>query len=122
MIKAGEHIHFIGIGGIGMSGIASILLRQGYAVSGSDLKESPITLKLAASGARILYGHSRANINGADVVVYSSAIREDNPELSFSRDRGLKLMRGAEALAGIMREKTCIPVSGSHGKTTTTAL
>ena len=122
MIKAGEHIHFIGIGGIGMSGIASILLRQGYAVSGSDLKESPITRRLAASGARISYGHSRANINGADVVVYSSAVREDNPELAYSRNKGLTVMRRAEALAGLMREKTCVAVSGSHGKTTTTAL
>jgi len=122
MIKAGEHIHFIGIGGIGMSGIASILLRQGYAVSGSDLKESPITRRLAASGARISYGHSRANINGADVVVYSSAIREDNPELAYSRNKGLTVMRRAEALSCLMRDKTCIAVSGSHGKTTTTAL
>ena len=76
MIKPGQHIHFIGIGGIGMSGIASILLKQGYAVSGSDLKESPIIRRLAESGAGIFYGHSPANINGADVVVYSSAIRK----------------------------------------------
>src|SRR3989338_7341030 len=122
MIKAGEHIHFIGIGGVGESGVASILLRQGYAVSGSDLKESPITRRLAASGARVLYGHSRANINGADVVVYSSAVREDNPELAYSRNKGLIVMRRAEALACLMRDKTCIAVSGSHGKTTTTAL
>lgn len=118
----GRHIHFIGIGGIGMSGIASILLKQGYAVSGSDLKESQIIRRLAESGAGIFYGHSPANINGADVVVYSSAIREDNPELSYSRDKGLTVLRRAEALAGLMREKTCIAVSGAHGKTTTTAL
>lgn len=122
MIKPGRHIHFIGIGGIGMSGIASILLKQGYAVSGSDLKESLIIRRLAESGAGIFYGHSPANINGADVVVYSSAIREDNPELAYSRDKGLIVLRRAEALASLMREKTCIAVSGAHGKTTTTAL
>lgn len=122
MTKPCRHIHFIGIGGMGMSGIASILLQQGHKVSGSDLKESQITRKLAASGARIFYGHSPANINGADAVVYSSAIREDNPELSFSRDKGLRPMRRAEALAGLMKDKTCIAVSGSHGKTTTAAL
>ncbi len=118
----GRHIHFIGIGGIGMSGIASILLKQGYAVSGSDLKESQILRRLTESGAGIFYGHNPANINGADVVVYSSAIREDNPELAYSRDKGLIVLRRAEALAGLMREKTCIAVSGAHGKTTTTAL
>ncbi len=122
MIKPGGRIHFIGIGGIGMSGIAAILLKQGYRVSGSDLKESPLTRRLAASGALISYGHGQSNINGADAVVYSSAIREDNPELSFSRDNGLIVLRRAEALAGLMRDKTCIAVSGAHGKTTTTAL
>lgn len=122
MINPGGRIHFIGIGGIGMSGIAFILLKRGYAVSGSDLKESPITRRLASSGARIYYGHGASNINGAEAVVYSSAIREDNPELSFSRDKGLIVLRRAEALASLMREKTCIAVSGAHGKTTTTAL
>ena len=118
----GQHIHFVGIGGIGMSGIASILLRQGYAISGSDIKESPITKKLSALGAHIFIGHDALNINGADTLVYSSAIKADNPELLAAKSKGVLAIRRAEALAKLMNNKTCIAISGAHGKTTTTAL
>lgn len=117
-----RHIHFIGIGGIGMSGIAAILASQGYIVSGSDLKESPITKKLADKGMKIFLGHDASYVRDADMVVYSSAIKEDNPELSSARGSGILVIRRAEALATLMQDKTCIAVAGSHGKTTTTAL
>lgn len=117
-----KRIHFIGIGGIGMSGIASILMKQGYRVSGSDTKESRITNKLISEGAKIFYGHNISNIDNADVVVYSSAIREDNVELLAAKNKGLTVIRRAEALVKLMQDKICIAISGSHGKTTTTAL
>lgn len=118
----GTHIHFIGIGGIGMSGIASILTKQGYTISGSDIKESPITQKLSLEGITIFKGHDASHIACAQAVVYSSAIREDNPELLAAKNKGLFIMRRAEALAALMQDKICIAVSGAHGKTTTTAL
>lgn len=117
-----RRIHFIGIGGIGMSGIAAILQAQGYAVSGSDLKESPVTRKLAQRGVKVSLGHDALFLRDAEMVVYSSAIRNDNPELLAAKDKGLIVLRRAEALARLMQEKTCIAVSGAHGKTTTTAL
>lgn len=117
-----SHIHFIGIGGIGMSGIAALLSAQGYSVSGSDIKESPQTRKLAEGGIRISLGHNSAHLAGAQMVVYSSAIKSDNPELLAAKERGLKVMHRAEALAKLMQDKTTIAISGSHGKTTTTAL
>jgi len=116
-----KHYHFIGIGGIGMSGIAQLLLRSGATVSGSDLKESKATQELRALGAVVFIGHSAQNINGADVVVYSSAIKEDNPEFAQAKTKGI-LIKRAQALAGLMQDKTVITVSGSHGKTTTTSL
>lgn len=119
---SGRHIHFIGIGGIGMSGIASLLSAQGYFVSGSDIKESPQTRKLSEKGIRIFLGHESANLDGAQMVVYSSAIKNENPELAAARESGLAVMHRAEVLAKMMRDKTTIAVSGSHGKTTTTAL
>lgn len=119
---SGSHIHFIGIGGIGMSGIASLLSAQGYFVSGSDIKESPQTQKLAERGIKISLGHSREHLDGAQMAVYSSAIKNDNPELLAARERGLAIMHRAEVLAKLMQDKTTIAVSGSHGKTTTTAL
>lgn len=117
-----KSIHFIGIGGIGMSGIASLLSGQGYRISGSDIKESPLTRKLSARGIKIFLGHDGRHLDGAQAVVYSSAIKEDNPELAAAREKGLLVMHRAEALAKLMQDKTTIAVSGAHGKTTTCAL
>jgi len=116
-----KHYHFIGIGGIGMSGIAQLLLRRGVKVSGSDLKESKAIEELKALGASIFIGHSAQNIDGAEVVVYSSAIKEDNPEFVLAKNKGI-LIKRAEALVHLMQDKTVITVTGSHGKTTTTSL
>jgi UDP-N-acetylmuramate--alanine ligase len=117
-----KYYHLIGIGGIGMSGIAQLLLACGCKVSGSDLKENRIIAELKKSGAQVFVGHASRNIQGAPTVVYSSAIKEDNPELQEARRLGLPLVRRAEALAELMQDKTVITVSGSHGKTTTTSL
>jgi len=117
-----KYYHFIGIGGIGMSGIAQLMLESGFKVSGSDLKENRITHQLAGHGARIFLGHSAQNISGQDVVVCSSAITEDNPEVKQARALGLPVIRRAQALAQLMQDKTAITVAGSHGKTTTTSL
>jgi len=115
-------IHFTGIGGIGMSGIAEVLLNQGYAVQGSDLKESKITERLAALGARIFIGQAAENLDGAEVVVISSAIKPGNPEFDAARARGLPMVRRAEMLAELMRLRSNVAVAGTHGKTTTTTL
>jgi UDP-N-acetylmuramate--alanine ligase len=117
-----KYYHLIGIGGIGMSGIAQLLLKSGFRVSGSDLKENPITVQLAQMGAEIFLGHQAKNISGQDAVVYSSAITGDNPEVRRARDLGIPLIKRAQALAELMLEKTAITVAGSHGKTTTTSL
>jgi UDP-N-acetylmuramate--alanine ligase len=119
--KMSKRYHFIGIGGIGMSGIALLLLRVNSKVSGSDLKESKATEELRALGAKIFIGHDAGNIEGADIVVYSSAIKEDNPEFAAAKKKGI-LIKRAEALALLMQDKTVITVTGSHGKTTTTSL
>jgi UDP-N-acetylmuramate--alanine ligase len=116
------NIHFVGIGGIGMSGIAEVLLNLGYAVSGSDLKESDITRRLAGLGGRIAKGHAAANVAGTDVVVISSAVRRDNPEVVEARARKIPIIPRAEMLAELMRLKYGIAVAGSHGKTTTTSM
>ena len=97
-----KHIHFIGIGGIGMSGIASILLRKGIKVSGSDLRENKVTTDLAMAGADIFTGHSPENINGADIVVYSSAIKDDNPEIIEAKRQGIPVIKRGQALAELM--------------------
>jgi UDP-N-acetylmuramate--alanine ligase len=115
-------LHFVGIGGIGMSGIAEVLLNHGYEVQGSDLKSSPITERLAGMGARIFEGQRAGNLDGAEVVVISSAIKPGNPELDEARRRGLPVVRRAEMLAELMRLKSNIAVAGTHGKTTTTTL
>jgi len=115
-------IHFVGIGGIGMSGIAEVLLNHGYDVQGSDLKPTRITERLAAMGARIFDGQRAENLEGADVVVISSAIKPGNPELDAARAAGLPVVRRAEMLAELMRLKSNIAVAGTHGKTTTTTL
>ena len=115
-------IHFVGIGGIGMSGIAEVLLNLGYDVQGSDLKRSDNTDRLAALGARIFTGQDAGNLDGVSVVVVSSAIKPGNPELDAARTRGLPVVRRAEMLAELMRLKSNIAVAGTHGKTTTTTM
>ena len=117
-----NHFHFIGIGGAGMSGIARIMLAQGKTVSGSDAKESAVTSQLATLGATIYLGHSEANQMGADVVVVSTAIAANNPELIAAQSRSAEIMRRAEALALVMEGKRSIAVAGTHGKTTTTSM
>jgi UDP-N-acetylmuramate--alanine ligase len=115
-------IHFVGIGGIGMSGIAEVLLNQGYSVQGSDLKPSKITARLEDLGARVFIGQRAENLETAEVVVISSAIKPGNPELDAARARGLPVVRRAEMLAELMRMRSNIAVAGTHGKTTTTTL
>ncbi|MDK3017982.1 UDP-N-acetylmuramate--L-alanine ligase [Pseudodonghicola flavimaris] len=115
-------IHFVGIGGIGMSGIAEVLLNHGYRVQGSDLKTSKITDRLAGLGAEIFEGQRAENLEGAAVVVISSAIKPGNPELDEARRRGLPVVRRAEMLAELMRLKSNVAIAGTHGKTTTTTL
>jgi len=115
-------IHFVGIGGIGMSGIAEVLLNLGYRVQGSDLKSSAITERLTGLGAEVFVGQRAENLEGAEVVVISSAIKPGNPELDEARLRGLPVVRRAEMLAELMRLKSNVAVAGTHGKTTTTTL
>ncbi|MGR3803664.1 UDP-N-acetylmuramate--L-alanine ligase [Marinibacterium profundimaris] len=115
-------IHFVGIGGIGMSGIAEVLLNLGYQVQGSDLKRSKITDRLAGLGATIFEGQTAGNLENAAVVVISSAIKPGNPELDEARLRGLPVVRRAEMLAELMRLKSNVAVAGTHGKTTTTTM
>ena len=115
-------IHFVGIGGIGMSGIAEVLLNHGYTVQGSDLKESKITARLEEHGAKLYIGQKAENLENAEVVVISSAIKPGNPELDEARRRGLPVVRRAEMLAELMRLKSNIAIAGTHGKTTTTTM
>ncbi|MDV7142611.1 UDP-N-acetylmuramate--L-alanine ligase [Tropicimonas sp. TH_r6] len=115
-------IHFVGIGGIGMSGIAEVLLNHGYSVQGSDLKPSKITERLERLGAKVFIGQVAENLEGAEVVVISSAIKPGNPELDGARLRGLPVVRRAEMLAELMRLKSNIAIAGTHGKTTTTTM
>ena len=117
-----KRIHLVGIGGIGMSGIAEVLLTLGYSVSGSDLRLSPATDRLANLGAQIYQGHSAEQVHGAHVVVASSAIRRDNPELLEATRCKLPVIPRAEMLAELMRLKYGIAVAGAHGKTTTTSM
>jgi len=117
-----QHIHFVGIGGIGMSGIAEVLLNLGYQVSGSDVKESEVTRRLAALGCEISYGHRKENVREADVVVLSSAVRKGNPEVEVAEQRLIPVIPRAEMLAELMRMKVGIAIAGTHGKTTTTSL
>ncbi len=116
------HVHFVGIGGIGMSGIAEVLVNLGYTVSGSDLKESEATKRLGRLGATIAYGHRAENLVRADVVVISSAVKKDNPEVVIARQRKIPVIPRAEMLAELMRLKYAVAVAGSHGKTTTTSM
>jgi UDP-N-acetylmuramate--alanine ligase len=116
------HVHFVGIGGIGMSGIAEVLLNLGYQVSGSDLKESDITRRLASLGATIHAGHRAENVKDVDAVVISSAVKKDNPEVEAARQKWIPVIPRAEMLAELMRLKYAVAVAGSHGKTTTTSM
>ncbi|HBE93066.1 MAG TPA: UDP-N-acetylmuramate--L-alanine ligase, partial [Gammaproteobacteria bacterium] len=117
-----KHIHFVGIGGAGMSGIAQVLLNQGYQVSGSDLNVSAVTEELSRQGAQIYQGHSVDFITGADVVVISSAVKDDNPEVQAAREAKVPVIPRAEMLGELMRFSQGIAVAGTHGKTTTTSL
>jgi UDP-N-acetylmuramate--alanine ligase len=117
-----QRVHFIGIGGIGMSGIAEILLTMGYGVSGSDLRESAVTERLAGLGATIYLGHAATNAAASDVVVTSSAVSKSNPEVIEARERKIPVIQRAEMLAELMRLKYGIAVAGMHGKTTTTTM
>ena len=117
-----RQVHFVGIGGAGMGGIAEVLINLGYRVTGSDLREGPITRRLAELGARIAIGHDPAHLTGADAVVVSSAVAADNPEVAAARAARLPVVRRAEMLAELMRFRYGIAVAGTHGKTTTTSL
>jgi UDP-N-acetylmuramate--alanine ligase len=122
MYRKQYHIHFVGIGGIGMSGIAELLLNLGYRVSGSDLRASDITERLARMGGKVFEGHRPEHVADANVVVTSSAVRPDNPEVAASRSSGVPVIPRAEMLAELMRLKYSVAVAGAHGKTTTTGL
>ncbi|MGH6680392.1 MAG: UDP-N-acetylmuramate--L-alanine ligase, partial [Bradyrhizobium sp.] len=115
-------IHFIGIGGIGMSGIAEVLCNLGYRVQGSDASESANLNRLRGKGVKVSVGHKAENIDGADVVVVSTAIKRDNPELTAARAQRIPVVRRAEMLAELMRLKSCVAIAGTHGKTTTTSM
>lgn len=122
MYRKVKHIHFVGIGGIGMSGIAEVLLNLGYTISGSDLESSDITSRLRSLGAGIFHGHGSSNLMDVDVVVKSTAIGEDNPEVMEAHNRNIPVIPRAEMLAELLKMKYSIAVSGSHGKTTTTSI
>jgi UDP-N-acetylmuramate--alanine ligase len=115
-------IHFVGIGGIGMSGIAEVLMNLGYTVQGSDASDNANVKRLRDKGAKVSIGHKAENLDGAEVLVVSSAIKRDNPELVAARDKRLPVVRRAEMLAELMRLKSCVAIAGTHGKTTTTSL
>ncbi|MTW15348.1 UDP-N-acetylmuramate--L-alanine ligase [Rhodoplanes serenus] len=115
-------VHFVGIGGIGMSGIAEVLANLGYTVQGSDVAENANVRRLRDKGVKVAVGHAAENVDGAAVLVVSSAIRRDNPELTAARAKRLPVVRRAEMLAELMRLKSCVAIGGTHGKTTTTSL
>jgi len=117
-----RRLHFIGIGGIGMSGIAEILLDDGYEVSGSDLQEGPILDRLRSLGARITIGHRFGNVQNVEAVVYSTAVSPDNPELAAARQASIPIVHRSDLLFELMRRRTAITIAGTHGKTTTTAM
>src|ERR1700682_1677928 len=117
-----KRVHFVGIGGAGMSGIAEVLLTQGYQVSGSDVAATAVTRRLTALGARIAAGHAADNLAGADVLVASAAVPSDNPEIAAAREKNIPVVPRALMLAELMRLKQGIAVAGTHGKTTTTSL
>ncbi|HEX7786632.1 MAG TPA: UDP-N-acetylmuramate--L-alanine ligase [Methylomirabilota bacterium] len=122
MFKKYQHIHFVGIGGVGMSGIAEVLLTLGYRVTGSDARRSETVERLERLGAKVFTGHGAAHVEGAHVVVYSSAVARDNVEVAAARQRGIPVIPRAEMLAELMRLKYGIAIAGTHGKTTTTSM
>ncbi|MBC9783254.1 UDP-N-acetylmuramate--L-alanine ligase [Heliobacterium chlorum] len=123
MLAKGTWVHFIGIGGTGMSGLAKVMLEQGYKVSGSDLADTAVTRRLTAQGAMVYNGHREENLDqGVEVVVVSTAVRENNPELCLAKKRGLVVLHRADLLAQLMNLKKGIAVAGAHGKTTTSAM
>ena len=122
MFKKYQHIHFVGIGGVGMSGIAEVLLTLGYRVTGSDARRSETVERLERLGAKVFLGHEAAHLEGAHVVVYSSAVARDNVEVQTARQRGVPVIARAEMLAELMRLKYGIAIAGTHGKTTTTSM
>ncbi|MDT5124062.1 MAG: UDP-N-acetylmuramate--alanine ligase [Acidobacteriota bacterium] len=123
MFRRIQHVHFVGVGGIGMSGIAEVLINSGFEVSGSDLKSSEVTKRLEALGVKFMEGHEAENVGDADVVVRSTAVREDNPEVVEARRLSIPVIPRAEMLAELMRLKPhSVAVAGSHGKTTTTSM
>jgi len=122
LFRKAQHIHFVGIGGSGMSGIAEVLLNLNFTVSGSDLVRGPVTERLEKLGANIFIGHAPGNIAGADVLVTSSALRPDNPEMAQARSRQVPVIPRAEMLGELMRMKYGVAIAGSHGKTSTTAM
>src|SRR6185436_18079186 len=122
MLGRTRKIHFVGIGGIGMSGIAELLANLGYEVSGSDAKRTEVTDRLETLGVRIAAGHDPTHVGEADVVVVSSAIRRDNPEVAAAESRGIPVIPRAEMLAELMRLRHGIAIAGAHGKTTTTSM
>jgi UDP-N-acetylmuramate--alanine ligase len=122
MFRKIQKLHFVGIGGIGMSGIAELLLNLGYQVSGSDVKQSPVTERLASLGGKIYFGHRAENVEGTNVVVISSAVRHDNVEVAQAKRLQIPVIPRAEMLAELMRLKYGVAIAGSHGKTTTTSM
>ena len=122
MLGKTRRVHFVGVGGIGMSGIAELLANLGYAVSGSDAKRSSVTDRLTTLGVTVHAGHSAANVGNADVVVYSSAVKADNAEIAEARGRRIPVIPRAEMLAELMRLRFGIAVAGAHGKTSTTSM
>jgi len=117
-----DHVHFVGIGGVGMGGIAEVMVHLGYSVSGSDMARNALVERLESLGARVFLGHDASNVEGVDVVVVSSAITEDNPEVALARKNRIPVIRRAEMLGELMRFKQGIAIAGTHGKTTTTSL
>jgi UDP-N-acetylmuramate--alanine ligase len=122
MLTPGQRIHFVGIGGFGLSAIARVLLQQGYRVSGSDRAQNALTEALAREGATIFAGHDAANVSGADAVIVTSAAARDHVEIAAALERGIPVYKRSDVIADIMRGKTAICIAGTHGKTTTTAM
>src|SRR5437867_3020764 len=122
MLRKTRRMHFVGIGGIGMSGIAEVLINLGYEVTGSDLEEGPTVQRLRSLGGKVTKGHRPENVEGGDVVVVSSAVQPDNPEIVEARRRQIPVIPRAEMLAELMRIKYGVAIAGSHGKNTTTSM
>jgi UDP-N-acetylmuramate--alanine ligase len=121
-LRPGAHIHLVGIGGIGLSAIARVLLQKGYVVSGSDLRLSPITQELVALGAEVHQGHAGQNVAGAEAMIVSSAVPMNNPEITFAREQGIPVLKRGQALSWLMKDRYSIAVAGTHGKTTVSAM